>query len=398
MKRRILIFSHAMEIGGAERSLLGLLEAIDQSKYDIDLFLMRHQGEFLKFIPDYVNFLPEVRSYTVLARPMLQILKEGHFILAFGRLKGSIAARRYSKKMHYSTNEVALEYSHKYTKKWMPQINPSITYDIAISFLTPHYFVAEKVKAKKKIAWIHTDYSKINIDIESELKMWDAYDNIISISEAVSKSFLHTFPSLNKKVIVIENILPQKTIYQQMKNESINLEQMKEGKIKLLSIGRYCEAKNFDNVPQILAEIRKYKIDVHWYLLGYGPDEKLIQKRIREAHMERYVHMLKKTDNPYPFIQACDLYIQPSRYEGRCVTVKEAQMLGKPVIITRYETSFSQLEENVDGVIVEMNNVDCAEGIVRLLKDEEKMKKIVSICKTRDYSNMEEVEKVYQLI
>ena len=94
--KKILIFSHAMELGGAERSLLGLLDAIDSTKYQTDLFLMRHDGELLPFVPKDINLLPEVPAYTVLARPMAQTVKEGHFLITAARLCGKIAAARFA--------------------------------------------------------------------------------------------------------------------------------------------------------------------------------------------------------------------------------------------------------------------------------------------------------------
>ena len=44
MKKKLLIVSHALELGGAERSLIGLLDALDPQIWDIDLFLLRHEG------------------------------------------------------------------------------------------------------------------------------------------------------------------------------------------------------------------------------------------------------------------------------------------------------------------------------------------------------------------
>ena len=155
--KKILIVSHAMELGGAERSLLGLLSAIDPKRYKVDLFLLRHTGELLSYIPAYIHLLPEIPEYTVLARPMADTLKEGHFLLTGARLRGKIAAAGFDRKHGYAESGVALEYSHKYTCHLMPDIQPNIEYDAAISFLTPHYFVAEKVRARRKIAWIHTN-------------------------------------------------------------------------------------------------------------------------------------------------------------------------------------------------------------------------------------------------
>ena len=108
--------------------------------------------------------------------------------------------------------------------------------------------------------------------------------------------------------------------------------------------------------------------------------------------------LLGMQDNPYPCIRRADLYVQPSRYEGKCVTVREAQMLEKPVVITRYATSASQLEENVDGIIVPMDNEGCAAGIARLLKEKTVMAAIAANCAQRDYSNRAEVSKVFHLL
>ena len=139
-------------------------------------------------------------------------------------------------------------------------------------------------------------------------------------------------------------------------------------------------------------------LDVKWYLIGYGGDEPLIRQKIVEAGMEDRVIILGKKDNPYPYMRACDLYVQPSRYEGKAVTVREAQLLGKPVVITNYATSGSQLEDGVDGAIVPMDNAGCAAGIATLLRDPAQMQRLSENCKKRDYTNSAEVEKIYALM
>ena len=395
--KKILIFSHAMELGGAERSLLGLLEAIDKTKYQADLFLMRHDGELLPFVPKDINLLPEAPAYTVLARPMAQTVKEGHLLITAARLCGKIAAARFAKVHAHKESMVALEYSHKYTRRFMPPVQPNTEYDLAISFLTPHYFVAEKVRAKKKIAWIHTDYTHINVDVTSELAMWSKYDRIASISDAVTESFLKVFPSLASRIVLIENILPEKLVRTDA-TADVSAEMPDDGTVRLLSIGRFSSAKNFDNVPDICRRLLEMGLAVKWYLIGYGGDEALIRRKITESGMEEHVMILGKKDNPYPYIAACDLYVQPSRYEGKAVTVREAQMLGKPVVITNYATSASQLEDGVDGIVVPMDNAGCAEGIAALLRSPEKMAQLAENCRERDYSNAQEIEKIYNMM
>lgn len=396
MKKKILIFSHAMEIGGAERALLGLLNSFDYSKYEVDLFLLKHSGELMPLIPEKVNLLPEVPSYSVIMMPMVIALKSGQIDVLLGRLIGKLKAKSFNEKMKYNDSAVSIEYSHKYTKKFMPMISDK-EYDIAISFLTPHYFVSEKVKAKKKIAWIHTDYSYIDIDVESELKMWSVYDNIISISDDVTKAFLKKFPSLENKITVIENILSKQFIDEQVGLINID-DEFDNSKLKLLSVGRFCEAKNFDNVPEIASIIKSKGIDFKWYIIGYGSDEDLIKSKIAEFGMYDTVIILGKKENPYPYIKACDIYVQPSRYEGKAVTVHEAQILNKPIIITDYPTAKSQLTNGFDGVIVSLDNQDCADGIAKVIQDKELQSKLIENMKSTNYSNESEIEKLYKLI
>lgn len=396
--KKILIVSHAMEIGGAERALLGLLESLDPKQVSVDLFLLRHEGELLELIPDYINILPPIPAYTVLGRPILTTIKEGHLLLSAARLLGKFKAKQYDKKHRLKESAVAIEYSHKYTKALMPPIQPGGEYDLAISFLTPHYFVAEKVRAKKKIAWIHTDYSVVQVNVESELKMWAAFDSITSISDNVTETFLSIFPSLREKIVVIENILPKALIAKQADAFMVDKEMPDDGCIKLLSIGRFSNPKNFDSVPDICRRILSAGMDVKWYLIGYGGEEQLIRQKISKAGMEDRVIILGKKENPYPYIKACDLYVQPSRYEGKCVSVKEAQLLCKPVVITRYATSASQLEDGADGIIVPMDNEGCAAGILELLRNPERMSQLSATCAERDYTNAQEVEKIYRIM
>ncbi len=392
---KILIISHAMELGGVEKSLLGLLEVIDYSKYEIDLFLYRKEGELLDLIPKQVNLLDEIPTYANLGKPLKSCIKKGQLLLALTRTYAKLMARLYEKRHNYKQGRVGLEYSHKFTKWLMPKIQPNTEYDLAISFLTPHYIVAKKVNAKVKIGWIHTDYTKIDINRKSEQKMWNKLDYIISISNAVTDTFTKVFPALSNKIKLIENILPKTLIYKQTEETEASFEKTS---VNLLSIGRFCTAKNFDNVPHITKMILDTGLNVKWYLIGYGNDDSLIRQKIKDFKMEENVIILGKKDNPYPYIKACDIYVQPSRFEGNCVAVREAQMLSKPVIITNYATASSQLEDGVDGVIVPMDNEGCAKGIMAVINDKDLQKKLSEECGVRDYSNSNEIEKIYDII
>lgn len=169
--------------------------------------------------------------------------------------------------------------------------------------------------------------------------------------------------------------------------------------IKLLSIGRFSYPKNFDNLPDICRRlVDEYgEADLKWYIIGFG-DESPIRRAIAETGMEEHVVLLGKKENPYPYIKACDIYVQPSRYEGKSVTVREAQMLCKPVVVTNYPTASSQIMDGIDGVIVPMDNEGCAKGIANVIADTALQQRLNDYLSTHDYGNESEVEKIYELL
>ena len=374
---------HYMEIGGAEISLVGLLHSLDYTRYDVDLFVYRHVGELMEYIPSKVNLLPEIGAYAHLECPIKQAVKDGYLSLATARLRAKLKFFAYRKKHNPSDDFAFHQILARSTASSLPSLEKFGEYDLAISFLQPHNIVLEKVRAKKKICWIHTDYSKVAIDPQMELPVWSGYDHIISISDAVTQGFLKVFPSLKDKIVLMQNILPQKFVEDRSalvpKEEVLTQMPREDGVVNLLSVGRYSWAKNYDNVPDICRHILNAGVPVRWYLIGYGGDESLIRLRIAEASMEKHVIILGKKDNPYPYMQACDVYVQPSRYEGCPVTIQEAQALGKSVIATAFPTVKSAIQDGVNGVIVPLDNVGCAQGIVRVLRNADLQKRISGV-------------------
>lgn len=430
-KKKILIMSHFMHPGGVERSLLGLLHGIDHSRYEVSLFLFRHEGELLLQIPKEVTLLPEIEAYAQLARPVIEVLCQGHFLLAVARVRGKLVARRYQKIHGGDCSQVELYESHRYTRRWMPPITPETEYNLAISFLTPHYFVAQKVRAKQKAAWVHTDYSAVQVE-DAEEVMWDAYDRIAAVSPECEKAFVQRFPRLQKKTECVENLLPVELIYRQAADTSNNdaeilkksplvsisnpykkfwiqnssenqaeqsedyLTEKQSGKTwTLLSIGRFCRAKNFDSIPELCRRIQEQGVRIIWYLIGYGSDETLIRQKIREQHVEKSVILLGKKANPYPYLAACDWYVQPSRYEGKSVAVREAQALHKPVIITAYPTAESQFVNGYDGVIVPLETKACSQAMAEILQDDYLRETLIANTRKQSYAGIEELQKIY---
>lgn len=401
MKKRIFINIHYLEIGGAERALLGLLTVINPDKVDVDLFINQHTGEFMPLVPDYVNILPEIPEYTCIERPITTILKEGYVKISMQRLWAKYRHKRYIKTLTGETRKhdsSIFQYVANAVESSLPSLEHLGEYDLAISFLQPHNIVLNKVKAKKKICWIHTDYSTIHINHDLELPVWNGFDNIASISDDCTASFVRTFPELKNKIVLIENILSPDFVKQQSELENVYDEMPDEkGITKILTIGRFSPPKKIEGIPHICAEMEKLGVNFKWYIIGYGPDKE-IQEALDKYKMRHRMILLGKKTNPYPYIKACDIYVQPSIYEGKSVTVREAQILCKPVVITNYPTAKSQIESGIDGMIVPLDEVETAKGITELINDRLLRNKIIDHLKNHDYGNENEVDKIYSLL
>lgn len=340
------------------------------------------------FLSNSVNLLQESENYKTLRMPIKKIFSQNKYKLGIGRLLAKLKAKG---------NGIAqMQYIWKYCLKYLPKINKE--YDVAISFLWPHYFVNEKVDADIKIGWIHTDYTKMDTDVELDLEMWRKLDYIVAVSEECKNTFLKKYPNLNKDILVIENITSPKII-KNLSNEKVDDFDVNENIFKLLSVGRYSEQKGFDNAIKALRILhdRGYK-DIKWYIIGYGGEEELYKKLIAENNLEDSFILLGKKINPYPYMKLCDLYVQPSRYEGKAVTVGEARILGKPVIITNYPTAKSQLKNGFDGYITELSIEGIANGIEKLYNDQNLRKRLAYNCSNNDYSNKFELDKLYEII
>jgi glycosyltransferase involved in cell wall biosynthesis len=396
MKKKVLISMYSLNIGGAERSLIGLLELFNYQDYDVELFLYRHEGEFLNLVPKEVKLLPAIAEYTTLERPIINIIKEGHYFLGciriLAKLKTSIINRG---QLNGHGTYKQMQYTWYYSVPLLPKIKKH--YDVAISFLGPHYFILDRVKANVKIGWNHTDYYTIvNPDKSLDAKMWESLDYIVNVSRDCEESFLKVFPNLRKKLIVIENIISAEFVREQAK-KNIKDEMPDDGSFKICSVGRFSDAKGFDLAVIACKKLLQLGYDIKWYIVGYGGEEKKLFQLIKENNMEERFILLGKKINPYPYINECDIYCQPSRYEGKAVTVREAQILGKPVVITNFPTAKSQLREGFDGLITPLSIDGIVKGIRDLIDNKDLKERLSNNTQQMDYSNKNEIENLYTL-
>ena len=395
---RLFIAIHYLEIGGVETSLINLLLSLDPQQVEVDLLVYDPRGEMMEFIPGWVKQIEAPKAYRYIERPLKETLLAGEWKMVWARLRAKWAMRQYSKQHHPEDGGAIFGYIGRYITPILPSLANLGHYDLAISYLTPHNIVLKKVDASKKVAWIHTDYSTIDVNAALELPVWSGFDHIVSISDHVSETFCSVFPSLRPKLLRIDNVLTTKFVRQRACGERPDDMPLYKDAVHLLTIGRFSYPKNIESIPRFCRLLREKGINVHWFIIGYG-DSTLIEQALEQEAMGDYVHLLGKRANPYPYIAHCDWYVQPSRYEGKSVAVTEAQILCKPVIITAYPTAASQVKHGKDGVIVPLDSPEhTAEGMAKVLQDTTLRQQLTDYLSNHNYSNEQEAEKVMQLM
>lgn len=398
LKKQLLIALYNMEIGGIERSLINMLDNIDYEQYNVDLLIYQHTGEMMDLIPDKVNVLPEIHKYSLFRKPVAQCIKEGNLMIpsirVLSKIIAELKARRW--RLQEGSGYIQMQLSMKYSTFLLPKL--SKVYDLAISYAWPHDIIIRKVKAHKKIAWVHTDYSKLEIDHQQDLSVWKKFDCIAAVSEECLNSFLKQYPSLKEKAMVIENVTSPLFITKMAKEISDEIPFLSHH-FNLLSVGRLSYVKGFDLAVNALKQLHEKGLtNIKWYVVGYGGYEQELREIIGKNELQDSFILLGKKTNPYQYMKACDLYVQPSRYEGKAVTVTEAMIVGKPVLITDYPTAKSQVTDGYDGYICELNVNGLVDGIENLYNDVQFRSDLIKNVQEKDYYNGYELEKLYQII
>lgn len=392
MKKKLLFIQPSMQFGGAEKSLQTLLRLLDFDKYDVDLLLFRPEGEFLKLLPKEVNLLSLPADAQTFAQPIvpacLSFLKQGKASLALDRLRFSKAVRK------DGSVRMREQYGWQYQKRAFGTLPEN--YDAAIAYLegSPIYFCADCVRAKKKIAYIHSDYSKLQTNPDFDDGYFSQMDAMVVVSAQCAAALRTAFPQYADKIQIIENIIAPAVLREQAA-ESADFGDDYKG-LRVLTMGRLDAPKGIDLGLQACAKLAD-KADFRWYVLGEGSEREKLEQMIRDYHLENRFILLGTRLNPYPYLRACDVYVQPSRFEGKSIALEEAKCLGKPILTTAFTTVADQITDGVNGSVAQIDPEDIARRLSELLSHGEIRQKYTQAL--QNYSgNTEELEKFYDLL
>ncbi|MEC5424039.1 glycosyltransferase [Virgibacillus sp. C22-A2] len=366
MKKKIVFMLSTMNVGGTEKSLLNLISELSREKYDISIYLLLEHGGYLNDIPNDVN-VRFFKGFKELKRRLnyppketiIKMFKEGEIIGSLKLLILHIILKLTKDRRIF----------FKYLLKKYPVLDEH--YDIAVAYAGPmdfiSYFVAKKIRANRKFQWVHFDVTKVGFDKRFVSRIYNEYDRICVVSKEGKVKLETMLPALKEKVTFFPHIISSEVIRSQLdKGKGFNDEF--DG-IRILTVGRLAIEKGQDIGIRVLAKLIECGYNAKWYCVGDGESRKYYEKLIREYNLDDKFILLGTDKNPYPYIEQCDVYVQPSRHEGYCITLAEARLLRKPIVTTDFTGAKEQIINGETGLIVGVDDREIYNGVKKLLSE-----------------------------
>ena len=392
MKKKILITIDSLTSGGAEKSLISLLTLFDYDKYDVDLLLFYQRGLYLPLIPKEVNVIEPPGFLKRINKGMKSNLVQGDLKALYLRMGLSISCRNplMTKKYH------GAQIIYKWLSKGIENLDKE--YDVAIAYSQgmPTYYVSQKVKAKRKLAWMNIDYKVAGYNKDFDIKYYNKFDKVVAVSHSCKDVLIKEIPSLENKVEIIYDIISSKLI-ENMANEKGGFSDEFDG-IKILTIGRLVHQKGYEMAIEAAYKLKQDKINFKWYAIGEGKLKEKFENMISSLGLENNFIFLGTFQNPYAFLKQTDIYVQPSRYEGYGLVIAEARILQKPIVATDFTVVHNQIIDGKNGLISQMNSDSLYKCVKRMIEDENLQNHVCENLKKESPGTEEEIFKIYKLI
>ena len=371
MAKKLLFVINTMGRGGAEAALLELLRVLSERDLELNVRIMLSQGELAERLPEGVRLLNEDydpadvlsrEGKRRLTRHLLGLLpRRGALLrdLPYLLVNGLDMLRRGALQPDKLLWRVVADATPPDTEE----------YDLAVSYIegaSAHY-VANRVRAKRKAAFIHVDYRQAGYTRMLDGRIYEAFDRIFCVSEDVLASFESLYPEHAQKLDLFYNLIDRERVLR-LAAEPGGFDDGYEG-VRILTVGRLVAQKALEISVEAMRLLRDAGVKARWYVLGEGNARSFLEGRIAAAGLQYDFVLLGVRDNPYPFFRQADLYVHCSRFEGRSIALQEALMLGCPAIVSDRGGNRGQVTDGVDGLMVPLEPTAIAAAIRRLLDD-----------------------------
>ena len=333
---RILYVINTLSRAGAEVSLMATLNSLKDEGHEIDLFVLMNEGEMVNELPSHVNLLNRrMNTSSVLTKEGKAYMRKYCLLSGISHMSAirnlpGIVSNAFS--MYKKGDIKPDKLLWRVLSDGAPRINRH--YDRAVAFLEggSTYYVADHVSADKKEAYVHVDYNMAGYSRALDTGAYDAFDNIYAVSDEVRESFLVTYPEHAAKTSVMPNIIDYAGIRRKA-DQPGGFTDDYEG-LRILTVARLHHQKGVDIAIKAARILMDRGLDFRWYVLGDGEERKVVRELIEVNGLADRFILAGAVDNPYPYMKQCDVYVQPSRFEGKSVALKEALYLNERVIAT----------------------------------------------------------------
>ena len=363
MKKNIIFVSTALWIGGIESALVNLLNRIDYNKYNVTCLILYNYTDMAHRIPKECRLLIADRDTTVSFKETYKYSELFHLI---EKPQNASAFRLFVwKVLCFLFKGLEAHLYAKYIKKQMAEnrFDTAIIYSDVVSET-----VVKGINADKYIIFYHHGAMR---KVYHDKYGYKKSEKIVAVSQSQADALKVFRPQYKNKIIAINNIIDVVDIKKRSKEET-DIEFGKNN-FNIVSCGRLSAVKGLNFAVEAVARlVEEGYTDINWYIVGGGPIEKEIKKQIATHKMEKHIFMLGMKNNPYPYMKKCDLFIQPSLFEGYSLSIMEAKILGTPILAS-YAAAGNQIENGVDGFLCDANTKSVYENLLILYKTREKL-------------------------
>lgn len=341
---KVLFFIPTLGAGGAERTLVQIVNNIDLSKFQVTVQSLFDYGELKTLLNKNIKYKYVFRKL----------------------FKGNVHLLKL--------------FSPRVLYKYMIRER----YDVIVSFLegpTTRIISGCNDSETKMISWIHTSATNPKIFLHSYrsrrefIKCMNTYNQVVFVAESAKNSFGNTFPELDdtNEMVCYNPINSKNIIYESEKKSEIIFE---EKEFNIVSTGRLETVKGFERLIKIVIDLQmKTTKKIHLYIIGKGTEYEKLNELIKKNNATEYISLLGFKRNPYTILKQADLYVCSSFREGYSTAVIEALILGIPVVTSecsgmreilgdsRYGVITLNTDEALSAGIKEMvdNDIMCAE-------------------------------------
>ncbi|MDI9470966.1 MAG: glycosyltransferase [Bacillota bacterium] len=366
--KKILFVINTMGRAGAESALNNLLKRLSgMPEYSLSLYVMIPRGELFAGVPEGVRILNRrvSRGSVLSASGRLFIARQA--LCAFFRrgagfrMLPSIVKNLLRQKK--DTGRIQLDKAMwRLFSESVPA--PKEDFDLAVAYLegSATYFVADRVRARRKAAFIHIDYGRAGYTPEMDEGCYDRIDRIFTVSGEVADRFLDVYPGCRDKVYLFRNLLDREDILRKAQEKAF---EARPAGTLLVTVGRLHYQKAYDIAIAVCSRLKADGYPVNWYVLGDGSERTGLERLIDECQVRDSFHLMGAVENPYPFIAAADIYVHVTRFEGKSIAIEEAQILGRPILASDCTGNREQIADGYDGILCELT----VDSVTRALED-----------------------------